>query len=399
MDFFGGFGFGKLYFAYLRGMKLRIGFDAKRLFRNYTGLGNYSRTLVGNLSARFGGNDYLLFAAKTSENAEAVDFLSERYEVVRPHGLIKALWRLRAMSSDIKAQNIDIFHGLSHDLPFGIQKSGAKSVVTIHDVCYKTFPKMFPFTERLIYELKYRHSLKSADKIIAISKSTKDDILRFFGAELSAKIEVVYQALNPLFYERVSVESARKITKQYGAPAKYMLYVGSVNSRKNLLNVIHSYALLDRADRIPLVVIGSGSGRYFKSCFETAARLDLDEYIIHLKGITSMSVLRAFYTSASGLIYPSFYEGFGLPVTEAILCGTPVITSSISSLPEAGGEFAFYVDPNDTTGIAGAILEVLKLSGDEREGLTNAARAWALEKFNPDVLTAQVEQIYEKLKV
>lgn len=380
-------------------MKLKIGFDAKRLFHNYTGLGNYSRTLVANLSARYGENEYLLFAKRTSQNAEAVEFLSERYVVVAPVGS-NFLWRAKGMCKEIKSENIDIFHGLSHDLPIGIKKSGAKSVVTIHDVCYRTFPAMFSITERLIYSFKYRHSLKNADRIIAISESTKSDILKFFGTKidgLEGKIDVVYQAINPVFYESVNMAEAVKIIERYRLPERYMLYVGSINSRKNLLAIVKAYALLDDNERLPLVVVGSGGGKYATRCFEAAEKLGVSQYIVRIEGVSSMTTLRAFYSCAAGLVYPSYYEGFGLPVTEAILCGVPVVTSMRSSLPEAGGDSAFYVDPDSEQQIAYAIKQILNLSADERQQLTEAAREWALQKFDSDRLTAQIEDLYEKL--
>lgn len=373
-------------------MNYKIGFDAKRLFANFTGLGNYSRTLVGNLCARYGEDRYVLFAEKTSDNAEVLPFCGEPYQIVRPKK--KFLWRLWRVSGDVQRQKIDIYHGLSHDLPIGVKRSGAKSVVTIHDVCYRTFPSMFPLVERMIYAWKYSHSCKVADRIIAISESTKRDIVCCFGVD-PAKIEVIYQAINPVFYKQIPKQSAHDVVEKYGVKGNYALYVGSINSRKNLLGVIRAYAQLDERYRLPLVVIGGG-GSYLKGCLVEAERLDVSRYIVRIEGVSSMVTLQAFYTAARVMIYPSFYEGFGLPVAEALLSGCPVITSSVSSLPEAGGDGALYVDPADVSQIAGAIITVLDNESMARE-LAKKGRQYVEEKFDPDRLTAQVHSMYEKL--
>lgn len=379
--------------------KYKIGFDAKRLFRNYTGLGNYSRTLASNLRAMFPEYNYLLFAEKTSENTEAIDFLSERYEVVRPRGW-HFLWRLWRINREIKGENIDVYHGLSHDLPFGISKTGAKSVVTIHDVCYKTYPKMFPLAERIIYSIKYCHSLRTADRVVAISESTRRDILHYFAGKidgLADKTTVVYQALNPVFYDRQSDSRALNTARQYGLHGDFMLYVGSINSRKNLMGVIEAIALMPDDKRMMLAVVGSGGSKYAKKCFQRAEELNVSQYIVHIEGVSSMQTLQAFYQSAKVLVYPSFYEGFGLPVAEALLSGCPVITSKVSSLPEAGGSAALYVDPYISTTIADAIVKVLDMSEAQRAEKCNEGRQWAIETFDPQKLTAQIENIYKDL--
>lgn len=374
---------------------MKIGFDAKRLFHNHTGLGNYSRTLVDNLATHYPTRDYLLFTQKVSNRAEYKDFLSKKYQIVKPKRNSRA-WRAKGMVKDIKAQGVNLFHGLSHDLPIGIHNSGAKSVVTIHDVCYKTFPKMFPLVERMIYARKYKYSCKVADKIIAISQSTKQDIIKYFDVEPS-RIEVIYQSINEQFYEKMSLDDAKVIVSRYRVNSEFMLYVGSINSRKNLLGVIKAFAMIDPSKRMPLVVIGSGRGKYYNECVKEAKKLDVLDEIEFLNTIHSMQSLQAFYTAAECLVYPSFYEGFGLPVTEAILSCCPVVTSDVSSLPEAGGDVAYYVDPNSPAQIAGAINQILLLTDAERAELTQRGREEALEKFDPKKLTGKVSKLYKRL--
>ena len=376
---------------------VRIAFDAKRLFRNFTGLGNYSRTLVGNL-ARWCGNDrqYVLMTERVVRNDETAEFTAPPFVIASPERGCKKLWRSWGMVREMKADKIDLYHGLSHDLPFGIRKSGIRSVVTIHDVCYRTYPKMFPLVERWIYAVKYRHSVRSADAIVAISHSTKCDIERFFDVEPS-KIEVVYQALNSVFYEPTNADEARHTVAHYGVHGDFVLYVGSVNARKNLLGVLEAYARIEPSRRLPLVVVGHGSGSYAKKCQEAVVRLGLEDEVVQIENLSSMHVLKQFYTLAKFLVYPSFYEGFGLPVTEALLCGCPVVTSGVSSLPEAGGPHAVYIDPYDPNELRAAMERLLGQSAEDRAALGAKGRDWALGTFDPQALTEQVSRIYDRL--
>ncbi len=373
---------------------MKIGYDAKRLFRNYTGLGNYSRTLVSGYAQQYSEDEIVLFAKRTSENIAAQEFLGEQYQLCTPSGFAP-LWRQWGVSRDVKQMGVDIFHGLSHELPYGLSKSGARSVVTMHDVCFRTFPAMFSATERAIYSVKYKHACKSADKIIAISQSTKNDLLEFFDVE-EGRIEVLHQAINAQFYGEMDRQQALSIVRKYGVHSDFMLYVGSINSRKNLKGLIQAMARLDSNTQLPLVVIGSG-GAYRDECMKEAERLGVLGQIIVVEGVSMMHSLHAFYTLAKVMVYPSFYEGFGLPVTEAILSRCPVITSSVSSLPEAGGSAAKYIDPNSAEQIADAISEVLSMGAQQRHELVELGRQDALKRFNPGALTASLHRVYMEL--
>lgn len=373
---------------------MTIGFDAKRLYNNFTGLGNYSRTLVGNMMRYFPQDEYLLYTPKFRRNEETESFLSP--DMLRqPSGGSGATWRSWGVKQDLKRDGVQIYHGLSHDLPFGIERSGIRSVVTIHDVCYKTFPEMFPRVERMIYDVKYRHACRHSDRIIAISESTKRDIVELLDVA-DERVEVVYQAMNPVFYHPQPEPVARAVVETYGIQGEYVLYVGSINSRKNLLAVVRAYELLNKDMRLPLVVIGSG-GSYKDRVMEYARRYGIDRYMTVIEGLSSMVILQAFYQCASLFVYPSFYEGFGLPVTEALLCGTPVITSSVSSLPEAAGDAAAYVDPTSAEHLARKIETVLG-SATLRAAMIERGLKYAHETFDARKLTEQVHKIYNVIR-
>lgn len=393
-------------------LQMKIGFDAKRLFNNNTGLGNYSRTLVGNLMRCYPEDEHVLYASRVGGvgAAFAADYEGQ-FTMRKGRG---GLWRSHGMWRDVVRDGVDVFHGLSHDMPYGTRGAGdvggvggaggvVGRVVTVHDVCYKTYPDMFPLVERLIYSEKYRHACHVADRIIAISQSTRRDLVELLGVD-DSKIEVVYQAMNPVYYDyRLPGEMGAELCEhntlheseiraRYGVSGDYMLYVGSINSRKNLLGLLKAYAMLPGDLRLPLVVVGNGGG-YKKECMAWAASHGILSRLVLLDGVSSAEDLRALYAGAVVMVYPSFYEGFGLPVTEAMLCGTPVITSNVSSLPEAGGEAACYVDPYTVEDIAQALVRVLE-SAALRAEMSEVGLRWARDTFEPQLLTAEVRGVY-----
>ncbi len=382
---------------------MKISFDGKRAFNNFSGLGNYSRTLIRDLQRWFPDNEYLLYTPKMVDDKE-INWMveSNNYTIHKAkRKLFSSLWRSWGVIKDIKRDKPDIYHGLSHDIPFTVKKSGktraTKYVVTIHDVCYRTYPKMFSFIDRVIYQLKYSHSIKVADAIVAISESTKRDIIKYFPSVDRSKIHTVYQSLNSIYYELMSHEEAVEVVRKRDINGDFLLYVGSINSRKNLLGVVKAYALLPKEMQLPLVVIGGGGGSYKSEVMQFVNSSGIADKIIFFSDVKSSKELQAFYTAASVMIYPSFYEGLGLPVGEALLCGTSVITSNISSLPEVGGDMAYYVDPYSVESIRDGIVEVI---GDKKESERRAqeGREYVLNKFNPKLLTTQMESLYRELK-
>ncbi len=381
---------------------MKISFDSKRAFNNFSGLGNYSRTLIRDLERMFPNNSYTLYTPKIKECSETRYLLdSKKFKIIAPKSkLLSSLWRSWGVISDIKRDEPDIYHGLSHDLPFSVRKGGGKGtkyVVTIHDVCYKSYPDMYGFFERLIYTFKYRHSLRVADAIVAISESTKNDIIKYFPNTDISKIHTIYQALNPLYYTQIDKKEAFDIVKKRGIDGDFFLYVGSINSRKNLMGALRGYLSLPESKRKPLVVIGGGNGSYKSDVLRYIENNDLKNDIIFFSDITTSEELRAFYTAATLMVYPSFYEGFGLPVAEALLCSTPVITSSISSLPEAGGEGAYYVDPYSCQSIGDTMYEVVT-NLERAQERAKIGREYILKQFEPQKLTQQMGALYKKIK-
>lgn len=382
---------------------MNIGFDAKRAYHNGTGLGHYSRTLIRSLAEYFPEHEYFLFNPKASTTFE---LSGPHLHEVLPAGLLNQLfrsaWRSSWVKKDLKQQKIDLYHGLSHEIPVGIQDTGIKSVVTIHDLIHERHPEQYNAIDVRIYTKKFRYACAHADKVIAISEQTKQDIMDFYGTPES-KIAVCYQSCNPAFAQTVSEEEKLRVKKRYGLPDQFFLYVGSLIKRKNLLNICKALFLLRNELTIPLVVIGDGSA-YKQQVKDYVKQNGLEHKVIFLSEqenarnsseFRSAAVFPAIYQSAIAMIYPSFFEGFGIPVLEALWSRLPVITSGVSCLPEAGGPGAHYVDPANAEEIAGGML---KIYNDPVYASELKTKGWThAQNFTQQKCAAAVIDVYKKL--
>ncbi|MEZ4828181.1 MAG: glycosyltransferase family 1 protein [Bacteroidia bacterium] len=372
---------------------MKTGFDAKRIFHNFTGLGNYSRTLVHHLVDLYPGESWHLFTPSVSDHPRAVPFLSDRRLSVHLPEKGKWLWRSWRMKDALQKNQIDIYHGLSHEIPFGMGKNpGFKTVVTIHDLIFKIFPEQYRLPDRLIYDQKFSYSCRHADRIIATSEQTKDDIIRFYQIP-PEKISVIYQSCDPMFYTQRDSSETTRILGKYGFPAEYILYVGSVIPRKNLLTLVMALGRIKENHRIPLVVIGKG-GKYKQQILRYIHQHGLEKWVILANDIFYPD-LPVIYQAASVFVFPSIYEGFGIPVIEALAGRVPVITSDRASLPEAAGPDSICLDPMDVDLLAFHIRKVLEdrqLSNQMREkGVRYASR------FHFSTVTPQVMELYREL--
>ena len=332
---------------------MKIGYDAKRAFENQTGLGNYSRDLINTYSLSNPKFQILLFASKIFQN-KRLDFLKSRdnIKIVKPnnffHRFFQSTWRSFGILTDLKKEKVDIFHGLSHEIPFGINKTKIKTVVTIHDLIFLRLPQYFNIFDRLVYYYKVKYACKRSDKIIAISNQTKSDIMKFFKIDCK-KIEVVYQSCNPVFKS----DKKNIVKKDLGLPKNYILYVSSIEERKNLLTLIK---VLKKIKYKNLVVIGDGKG-YKEKCVDYIKNNNLKKRI-YFKHNLNLEEIAFAYRNASILVYPSIYEGFGIPIIEALYSKVPVITTKGGCFEEAGGTYTKYVNTKNTDEIVSAIKEI-----------------------------------------
>ena len=326
---------------------MRVAFDAKRAFHNHRGLGNYSRDVIRLLTTYAPENDYLLFAKPTDR------YLFPHTQTIAPAGFwshLPSLWRSFGCISALKG--IDVYWGLSGELPFGIHASKVKTIVTIHDVIFLRYPELYSATYRWLFTRKMRYALQVADVIIAISEQTKQDIVTFFGID-PERIRVVYQGCNNRFREPVSEACLKQVSKRYDLPEHYLLTVGAIEPRKNLRNLIEamSHAQID----LPLVAVG-GMSAYAKQMTELAQQKGVTLKMIHNLPFED---LPAVYKGAEVFCYPSIFEGFGIPILEAMCIGTPVLTSTGSCFAETGGDAALYADPLQPAEIGAQLKRIL----------------------------------------
>ncbi len=334
---------------------LRIGFDAKRAFLNKTGLGNYSRAAIKVLAENFPQNEYYLYTPKVKQENRP-DFLPDisNYHIKTPAAIFKSLWRSKGIVADLKRDQIQLYHGLSQELPLGIKKSGIKTVVTIHDLIYLKYPEYFEWINRKIYTWKARTACQNADLIIAVSEQTKTDLIQHFNVP-PQKIKVVYQGCDPAFRQQENEAIKEAVRTKHKLPEKFILNVGTIETRKNLLIIVK--ALKNISVDVFLVAVGRQT-KYTDEIKKYLVKEALQNRVLFLADV-SFQDLPAIYQLAEIFVYPSRYEGFGIPIIEALSSGTPVIAATGSCLEEAGGPNSIYVDPDDEINFAKQINLVL----------------------------------------
>ncbi len=371
---------------------LRIGFDAKQLFNNFTGPGNYSRTLLANLAEYYPDIAYFLYTPTITQNEETRFFLnSPMYSVHKPKHGGSLLWRNFGIKRELRRHKVQLFHGLRHELPVGLGHMFIKTMVTVHDLSHRRFPQHYSLMQRQLREIRTRHSCEQADHIVAISKHTKRELIHFYGLP-PEKISVIYQSCHERYMHEKPNKTKQAVRKRYELPEQYMLSVGSVHQRKNLLGAIKALASLPESLRLPLVVVGRG-GNYRRAVQHYIRQHHLSPWVKFLK--VEFEDLPAVYQCASLFLYPSLYEGFGIPILEALFSKIPVLTSNTSSLPEAGGPGAHLVDPHSTEDIAAGITKILEDTAYQQQLVQKGYQH--AQQFLGRPLTEQMMKLYQQV--
>lgn len=317
---------------------MKIGYEAKRIFHNKSGLGNYSRNLIRMLSTYYPHNEYLLF----NPAEPTVPFaLPPSCREIRPqlkNNFYRNLWRQRLLSKDAKREGVEIFHGLSAELPQGLKKRNIKTIVTVHDLIFMRYPKLYKRIDRNIYRQKLKAACKRAHRIVAISEQTKRDIIEYLKID-AERISIIPPGIDPIYWQSQQSQYARVI-QQYQLPARYALFVGTLEPRKNPVLLAQQCLILG----IPLVLVGRKTPYWLGFYNGLSAN---EKAKIFTPRVSSNADLAALYQMADLMAYPSVFEGFGLPVLEAQASKTPVLTANLSSLPEAAGPGSVLVDPRE----------------------------------------------------
>ena len=367
---------------------MRIAFDAKRAFCNNTGLGNYSRTITRGLAEKHPDMSITLITPKVKSRHK--DFCAglANVKVVQPKGVWRHLggfWRTFGIGLD----SDDIYHGLSQELPLLIPK-GVHTVVTIHDMMPWRFPENFHLFDRMVYKLKVRRACRVAHSIVAISRQTRDDIVQFLHID-PRSISVIYQSCEPIFRKPVTAEQRSAVRSRYNLPGRYIVSIGTIERRKNQATLVESMLHIDEG--VSLVIVGRRTN-YANEVDEAIRRNGLEQRV-RIISDARFEDFPALYAEAEAAAYISLFEGFGIPVLEAMCSGTAVVTSGCSSMPEVGGDAVLYADPTDAMDVALKINSIIS-NNSLRQELLDKSRQQTM-MFLPESTTEELYRLYRDL--
>lgn len=309
---------------------MKIGLDAKRAFHNASGLGNYSRNLINGLTQINDADfEFFLFTPKSKSTLFFPEDLPANFKVVESTSILKPYWRSFSIAKDISKYGIELFHGLSNELPFTLKNKELKTTVTIHDLLYLRLPALYPILDRNIYAHKAKRACEIADKVIATSEATKSDLVEFLNINPES-IEIVYQSCSDAFFNHYTAKEKNDIRKQFKLPEKFILNTGTLEVRKNQRNIIEALGQIRPSERLPLVLVGKDKNM----AKELKALAKKREVQLQILDNVPNAMMPLIYQCATLFIYPSIYEGFGIPVLEAMASKVPVITTEKTSMEE-----------------------------------------------------------------
>ncbi|TXK37398.1 glycosyltransferase family 4 protein [Pontibacter qinzhouensis] len=375
---------------------IRIGYDAKRAFNNTSGLGNYSRFVISSQLEHNPEQEYRLFTPKVNTLFKDFYPATPTAQVVLPQpGLQKrlaSLWRVFGMASTLRSHQINLYHGLSNELPYGLTRAGVKSVVTIHDLIFLRFPELYKPLDRLIYTQKVKYACQQSDHIVSISEQTRQDLITYLKID-GSRISVVYQDCDPVFHQPLSPEHLQQVKTKFNLPHSYIVCVGTLEKRKNQLQLLKAWHQQGLADAAHVVFVGR----------KTPYAAELENFVqqhglqakVHFLPYISFQELPAIFQLARLFVYPSIFEGFGIPIVEALNSGVPVITSTGSCFQEAGGPKSLYANPADATALGNQMAKALT---DEalRQEMIRAGHVH-VQQFRAAHTAAQLQQLYERV--
>ncbi len=331
--------------------------NASPAVHHIAGLGRYTQELMAALLAVDSENEYVAFYNRPSE-AQIDPPLDQL-----PHlttDLATKPWRMSALLAhfaripqDRLFPEVDLFHATDHLLP---RLTRVKSVFTLHDLVFQFYPHTHKTLNRWFLTLMMPRFLRAADAVIAVSEHTKGDAVRTYGMD-EAKIAVIYEGVSERFHRRAP-DAIAAVRQKYSLPDRFILSVGTIEPRKNLTSLLEAYhALRNEESEYRLVLVGK-KGWLYTGFFRRIHELGLEDEIV-FPGFVPDEDLPAIYSAADLFVFPSLYEGFGLPVLEALACGTPVIASNASSVPEVAGDSALLVDPSSVEALVHDMRAVL----------------------------------------
>lgn len=372
---------------------MRIAFDATAIPANRAGAGIYIFSLVKALAAVDRDNEYRVFV-KPEHEAE-LGVLGSNFKTMSVPALSaprRLAWEQTALPQAVRRFKADVLHSPHYTTPLALG-GGCRRVVTFHDMTYLLMPELHSRFHRRFFPPMMWAAARQADRLIAVSESTRQDVLRLLGPDPS-KVVTVLEAAGPVFRPVAPAEVLDVCTRYGLPPGRFLLYVGVLEPRKNVPMLLHAFAKIAvQFPEVPLVIAGK-KGWMYDAIFAELTALGLADRVV-FTGYVPEEDLPRLYGGARAFVYPSLYEGFGLPVLEAMQCGAPVITTDISSMPEVAGKAALLVKPDDINGLAEALARVLSddaLAADlKQRGLARAA------EFSWESAARETRAVYQEL--
>ncbi len=363
-----------------------IGYEAKRIFHNSSGLGNYGRDLLRILSTYVPGNRYLLY----NPSAGPISFGSGLINVEEKRPPIKGAlyanyWRQRLLSKRAFKDGVKLFHGLSQEIPIGLRRKGMKSILSVHDLIFIRFPHLYKAIDRKIYTQKVKRACDHTDLIVATSEQTKEDLMEFLGID-AGRIKVIYQGCNPLYWQETDDEDSNRVAEKYDLPLQFVLFVGTLEERKGVDKILWAAKQLD----LPLVMIGR------KTTFWKNIKNEIDHKQLYTPVVHNNKDLRSIYRKARFFVYPSIFEGFGIPVLEAQVNRVPLITSNTSSLKEIAGPDAITVDPENREQLMAAMGRLWEDDMLQKK-MVSSGYKFAETNFTDQTIAHGWKQIYNSM--
>jgi glycosyltransferase involved in cell wall biosynthesis len=331
---------------------MRIGIDARLVYYNRAGIGEYIVLLAQALAEVKSPQDklVLLQSRKDKTSIIAGDNICRKSLWTPSHNRFEQ----PGLSFEISRSKLDLLHSPDFIPPF---RRNCKSVITVHDLAFLLYPH-FLTKESARYYGQIDQAWRRTDHIIAVSEATKQDSIKMLGVPEN-KITVIHEAANPIYKPISRDDAANYVKDRYRIDSDFILFVSTIEPRKNLPGLLQAYRRLrDDYKRDEILVLAGANGWLWEEVYETVSRLNLEDHVAFLGRVPSEDLVYL-YNSARLLVHPSFYEGFGLPPLEAMNCGTPTIVSNTAALPEVVGDSALLVDPHDIEGLTVAMMRLL----------------------------------------
>ncbi len=351
---------------------MRIGIDFTSAARERAGIGRYARELIRALSRLDRANQYLLFVPRDAHDDLVTFDWPSNFRIVRApltERMLAALWHRARIPLPVESfiGRVDVFYSPDFLLP---PTRARRKLVTVHDLSYVRLPECFPDVLKRYLDSSVPRSVARADLVLADAESTKRDLIDVYHLP-PEKVNVLYSGVDRCFCPQMDEKSMARVSQKYKLDQPYLLSVSTIQPRKNYIRLIKAFSQLisNPQPQSPIsnhpsllsnlcLVISGGNGWMYQEVYETVEQLGLRERVM-FPGFVDDQDLPALYAMATLFVYPSLYEGFGLPVAEAMACGVPVICSNASSLPEVGGDAVLYFDPCEIDAMANMMRRAL----------------------------------------